>query len=103
MIAPSNEFGENPVKIPRDSAIIPRYFVKSKGKNMNKTHEFYPMISGTLKSLLNIAEAKHHSEILQILTTYPNCLIDDNNALFKAIQTELDRQYSRWNKGGING
>lgn len=70
---------------------------------MEKKREFYPMISGTLKSLLNLAAPQDYKEILQIIISYPHCLIDDKNALFNAIKNELDRQYARWNKGGING
>lgn len=73
---------------------------------MNKTHEFYPMISGTLKSLLTLPPKKDLWEYIRVISDYPdysfigNSIIDGTNAVMAAIITELDRQYSRWNKGG---
>lgn len=70
---------------------------------MNRTHEFYPMITTTIKSLLSLLTKDQYSEALQILITYPRCVIDETcPPVFQAIVEELHRQHNRWNKGGNN-
>lgn len=73
---------------------------------MDKTHEFYPMVSGTIKAILNIVSnnPKQEHAVLRILATYPKqttppptmCPVE----ISFTILDELDRQYARWNKGG---
>lgn len=76
---------------------------------MNKTHEFYPMLTGTMKTIIKIAMEQFpndSAEILNLLLSYPNISwIDANLApqITKTAIDELDRQYARWNKGGNNG
>lgn len=71
-----------------------------------KTHEFYPMITGTVKNLIPVLPPEDETLFLIILKNYPNIETIDESyitpVLFMLIK-ELDRQYARWNKGGING
>lgn len=68
---------------------------------MSKTHEFYPMITATIKSLLDLFDEEDYSEVLQLIISYPKCTIDETcPPLLQALRKELDRQYTRWNKGG---
>lgn len=68
---------------------------------MNKTHEFYPMITGTVRTLIKLCDAEYKCGFLFILENYPNIQhININTPLLKELVKELDRQYSRWNKGG---
>ena len=75
---------------------------------MNKTHEFYPMITGTVRTIISLATDQEKPFILHILRYYPNftATTDDMkhiSNICKELLNELDRQYSRWNKGGLNG
>lgn len=72
---------------------------------MEKKYEFYPMISGTLKSLLILPTKKDLWEYIRVITKYPDYDFVDNgidgtDGIMSAIIKELDRQYTRWNKGG---
>lgn len=72
-------------------------------------HTFYPMVTQTMKTLLNLFEPDTMYDLLDvinIITTYPNYVLDGDMAakpIILAIIEELDRQYERWNKGGNNG
>lgn len=72
-------------------------------------HTFYPMVTQTMKSLLNIFEPDTMYDLLyviNIITTYPNYDTDKDmlaKPIVMAIIEELDRQYERWNKGEKNG
>ena len=74
---------------------------------MERKHEFYPMITGTMKSLLNLFIPKDPYKLLRlqrIILEYPNHPQDDEiltDPIVIAITDELQRQYERWNKGGI--
>ena len=69
-----------------------------------KEHVFYPMVNKTIRTLLSIANTNEcRLEILGILTTYPDYSIKEDNALIQAVIEELNRQYSRWNKGNDDG
>ena len=73
---------------------------------MEKKYEFYPMISGTLKSLLILPAKKDLWEYIRVITKYPDYDfvrngIDGSDGIMSAIIKELDRQYARWNKGGV--
>lgn len=73
---------------------------------MNKTHEFYPMITSTVKSIFSLVSASDESVLVHCLLrypliSYPEDLIEKNKLLGALIQ-ELNRQYARWNKGGKN-
>lgn len=72
---------------------------------MKNNHEFYPMITGTMKTLLNLIPYGEEWQYLDIIITYPNYKLDNDLAaqpMAHAIINELDRQYERWNKGGNN-
>ena len=69
---------------------------------MESKREFYPMITNTMKVLLNLID---DDDILKLftyyLTSYPNHdtkLHKDNPVIISAL-AELDRQYARWKKG----
>lgn len=66
---------------------------------MNKAHEFYPMMTRTIKSLLKITALPDLQHTIEIIIEYPNHK-SDGSILDLAIIDELDRQYARWNKGG---
>lgn len=73
---------------------------------MSKNYEFYPMITRTVKTLIDIVSKNEEKNFLLILQNYPNIqVVDVNNAtpLLLALVQELDRQYTRWNKEGDNG
>ena len=73
---------------------------------MTNNHEFYPMITQTVKTLIGIVSEKERENFLILLQNYPNIQVVDVNdvtPLLLALVKELDRQYARWNKGGING
>lgn len=74
---------------------------------MNRTHEFYPMITSSVKTIFTLAiDNKSDTSILiqcllrYPLITFPECITKENKLLGALIQ-ELNRQYARWNKGGI--
>lgn len=72
---------------------------------MSKTHEFYPMITATLRKVLSLTNDEDLKDLLSIVLTYPNYSIPSEislNPLVGILIDELDRQYSRWNKGGNN-
>lgn len=71
---------------------------------MNKTHEFYPMITATLRKVFSLTNEEDLKDLLSILLTYPNYSIPNEislNPLVGILVDELDRQYTRWNKGGV--
>lgn len=68
--------------------------------------EFYPMITKTVKSLMELAKDNtERNTIFLILLRYPTDFLRTtiDNPLYQALFLELDRQYARWNKGGNNG
>lgn len=69
---------------------------------MNKTHEFYPMITGSVKTILRMTPSNELDDMVDILIEYPDHA-KTKGALVDVLIKELDRQYARWNKGGING
>jgi len=73
---------------------------------MANNHEFYPMITQTVKTLIGIVSEEERENFLILLQNYPNIQVVDVNdvtPLLLALVKELDRQYVRWNKGGNNG
>lgn len=70
---------------------------------MNRTHSFYPMITGSIKTVLALTPDAELRNFLNIITNYPHIKINENSPLFNALIEELSRQYNRWNKGGDNG
>ena len=73
---------------------------------MSKTHEFYPMITGTVRTIMSLANEQDKKQILFILQYYPLEGIPKKEMSYcsgvpKELLKELDRQYSRWNKGGV--
>ena len=73
---------------------------------MINNHEFYPMITQTVKTLIGIVSEEERANFLILLQNYPNIQVVDVNdvtPLLLALVKELDRQYARWNKGGANG
>lgn len=72
---------------------------------MKNKHEFYPMFTGTMKTLICLIQYGDEWKYLDIILQYPNYELDGELAadpLAQAIINELDRQYDRWNKGGNN-
>lgn len=71
---------------------------------MEKKHDFYPMITGTVRELIGLNSKEDDTWFLVVLKNYPNIQdIEEENitpVLFMLIK-ELDRQYARWNKGGV--
>ena len=75
---------------------------------MQKQYEFYPMITNTVKTIFSLV--KNSDEITMInhcllhypMIDYPEKMVHENRLLDALIQ-ELNRQYTRWNKGGSNG
>lgn len=105
LVAATNEFGETQLR-PRITATGSRSFFKIKEKEMEKTREFYPMITKTVKTIIELADKKDSAFILYILQNYPNfnnVQISDMRCQknTRALLDELNRQYARWNKGGI--
>ena len=72
---------------------------------MEKKREFYPMITQTVKTLIQVSDREDDTWILIVLKNYPDIEIKDEykSPLIIALLDELDRQYERWNKGGANG
>lgn len=73
---------------------------------MAHNREFYPMITQTVKGLIGNIVAEDREKFLLILQNYPNIRVVDEKdmtALLLVLVSELDRQYTRWNKGGGNG
>lgn len=70
---------------------------------MNKTHEFYPMLTGTMKTIIKIAMEQFPGDgdnILLILLSYPDTSwlnMDNLPQITKSALDELSRQYERWN------
>lgn len=75
---------------------------------MEIKHEFYPMISRTARTILSLASKQEEKEIFFILKYYPlhgkipEKEIDSFSGAPKELLKEFDRQYARWNKGGLN-
>lgn len=71
---------------------------------MTRIHEFYPMISGTMKALLNIATPDKLELFVYYICAYPNhdLHLSKDDPWANQIIAELDRQYARWNKGEAN-
>lgn len=74
--------------------------------------KFYPMITDTVRDLLDLCiKQEETATCLLILCFYPNVedldLDDSYNPqmppIYRLLINELDRQYSRWNKGRNNG
>lgn len=66
---------------------------------MSKTHEFYPMISGSVKTILLMTPSNELDDMVDVLIEYPDHK-KTKGALVDLLIKELDRQYARWNKGG---
>lgn len=98
-----NEFGETQ-NIPRNAVIVSRYFIKIKEKEMEKKREFYPMITQTVKTLIQVSNEDDAVWILIALKNYPEEFPEDyKSPIIIALLDELNRQYARWNKGENNG
>lgn len=68
--------------------------------------KFYPMITKTMNNLLRLVDPYDMWGIVGVICSYPNYELDGDLAakpIVDAIIDELNRQYTRWNKGGING
>jgi len=73
---------------------------------MSKTHEFYPMITGTIKTLIRVVSPDEAEWFLTILKIYPDLKGAEEvytSPTLAVLIDELDRQYARWDKGGANG
>lgn len=75
---------------------------------MQKNHEFYPMITSTVKTIFSLIKTADEQTLLihclfhYPMIDYPDKMIRENRLLDALVQ-ELNRQYTRWNKGGSNG
>lgn len=74
---------------------------------MEKKREFYPMITQTVKTILELTDKKDAPFVLYILQHYPNfnsVQVSDIRCRknTRALLDELNRQFARWNKGGAN-
>lgn len=87
----------------------------------NKKRVFYPMITRTIKSILESTEleimranatndidkknklTEYILDYLIIIKDYPNHKTKSESPYSGILTIELDRQYDRWNKGGLNG
>lgn len=70
---------------------------------MKNNHEFYPMITGTMKTLLCLIQNGDEWQYLNLIIQYPNYELNnklESDPMAQAIINELDRQYERWNKRG---
>lgn len=67
-------------------------------------HIFYPMLTGTLKSILSTIDPESAFDYILLILNYPNTqdsLVNmKNDPIAKLIIDELNRQYMRWNKQG---
>lgn len=63
MVASSKEFGEDPVKIPRNNATVPRYFVKERRKEMERK----PLTKNTVQVTVEKPTSNNWSDILTYL------------------------------------
>lgn len=72
---------------------------------MIQEKEFYPLVSHTIKVLIDVGYKERFQDYLLILRNYPNVNPDDYlyDSICAQIVHELDRQYARWTKGGKNG
>lgn len=74
---------------------------------------FYPMLTQTIKSALCLADSSNIYIYVDLLVRYPQssnykATISESfnkpsDPIADIIIKELNRQYARWNKGGING
>lgn len=64
--------------------------------------KFYPMITNTLKNILQLVDPVDMWEVVGIICSYPKHKLNGDLAskpIIDVIIDELDRQYARWNKG----
>lgn len=72
---------------------------------MNRKRIFYPMITNTLKNVLQLVDPLDMWEVVNVICEYPNLELSGDLAakpIIDIILGELDRQYARWNHGGDN-
>lgn len=98
-----NEFGGNPIIDLESTQLVLGRFVKIKDKEMERKREFYPMITQTVKTLIQVSTQEDKTCILELLKNYPYVEIKYKTPVTIAVLNELDRQYARWDKGGNNG
>lgn len=70
---------------------------------MNRKRIFYPMITSTLKNVLQLVDPLDIYEVINVICAYPNHELSGDLAskpIIEVILGELDRQYARWNHGG---
>lgn len=67
---------------------------------MSQEKEFYPLVSHTIKVLMELCPDEYAPLFLQTIKIYPKVLESlREDALMAQVLKELDRQYARW-KGG---
>lgn len=72
---------------------------------MNKKRIFYPMMTNTMKNVLRLVDPLDMWEVVEVICLYPKYELSGDLAakpIIDIILGELDRQYTRWNKGGKN-
>lgn len=74
---------------------------------MANNHEFYPMITSSVKTIFSLTSPSDESVLVHCLLRYPFISYSEEmlerNKMLSALIQELNRQYARWNKGGANG
>ena len=104
MVAASKSLGKTQLRYLEALQLFLGILIKTKEKEMEKKREFYPMITSTVKTLIQVSDEDDAVWILIALKNYPEDFPEDyKSPIIIALLEELDRQYARWNKGESNG
>ena len=104
MVAASKSLGKTQLRYLEALQLFLGILIKIKEKEMEKKREFYPMITSTVKTLIQVSDEDDAVWILIALKNYPEDFPEDyKSPIIIALLEELDRQYARWNKGENNG
>lgn len=71
---------------------------------MNNKHKFYPMITQTVKSLMAVTLSNWERNLIYyVFLNYPDIELEEGkkSPVINELIDELDRQYTRWDKGGV--
>lgn len=70
---------------------------------MEKKREFYPIITRTVKTLMAVTLSNWERNLIYyVFLNYPTIDLEEGkrSPVINELIDELDRQYTRWNKGG---
>ena len=100
MVAASKSLGKTQLRYLEALQLFLGILIKIKEKEMEKKREFYPMITQTVKTLINVSDRDDSFWILLVLRDYPSIDIpnESKSPIVHTLLDELDRQYARWNK-----